>query len=143
MAISVAYCGLHPTSYTINNMYLWMRRAGRGRAAHGLEERQRPGAGATSRSACGSTLPRRLGEWFRQRLPQEGSPKIGSPSLRGLRFSFEPADIVNQIMSFGSPTPIEISVSGPNSATTGPTRKRCFANLPKFHRCAIYNMGNP
>ena len=25
VAISVAYLGLHPTSYTINNMYLWMR----------------------------------------------------------------------------------------------------------------------
>lgn len=34
--------------------------------------------------------------------------------LPGVRFSFEPADIINEIMSFGSPTPIEISVSGPN-----------------------------
>ncbi|HUY35677.1 MAG TPA: efflux RND transporter permease subunit [Pirellulales bacterium] len=25
VAISVGYCGLHPTSYNINNMYLWMR----------------------------------------------------------------------------------------------------------------------
>ena len=31
-----------------------------------------------------------------------------------LRFSFEPSDIVNEVMSFGSPTPIEIAVSGPS-----------------------------
>jgi multidrug efflux pump subunit AcrB len=33
-----------------------------------------------------------------------------------VRFSFEPSDIVNEIMSFGSPTPVEIAVSGPNFA---------------------------
>ena len=33
-----------------------------------------------------------------------------------LRLSFEPADIVNEVMSFGSPTPIEVAVSGPNMA---------------------------
>jgi multidrug efflux pump subunit AcrB len=31
-----------------------------------------------------------------------------------LRVSFEPSDIVNEVMSFGSPTPIEIAVSGPS-----------------------------
>jgi multidrug efflux pump subunit AcrB len=33
-----------------------------------------------------------------------------------VRFSFEPSDIVNDVMSFGSPTPVEIAVSGPNFA---------------------------
>ena len=32
--------------------------------------------------------------------------------VAGWRFSFEPADIVNEVMSFGSPTPIESHVSG-------------------------------
>ena len=36
--------------------------------------------------------------------------------MQGVRFSFEPADIINEVMSFGSPTPIEVSVSGPNFA---------------------------
>ena len=34
----------------------------------------------------------------------------------GLQLSFEPADIVNEVMSFGSPTPIEVAVSGPKLA---------------------------
>src|SRR5262249_48931745 len=33
--------------------------------------------------------------------------------VHGLRFSFEPADIVNEVMSFGTPTPVEVVVSGP------------------------------
>jgi multidrug efflux pump subunit AcrB len=39
--------------------------------------------------------------------------KLGA-ELPDVRFSFEPADIINDVMSFGSPTPIEVSVSGPN-----------------------------
>ncbi len=35
-------------------------------------------------------------------------------ALPDVRCSFEPADIINDVMSFGSPTPIEVSVSGPN-----------------------------
>jgi len=37
-------------------------------------------------------------------------------ALPELRVSFEPSDIVNEVMSFGSPTPIEIAVSGPHLA---------------------------
>ena len=33
-----------------------------------------------------------------------------------LRFSFEPADIINEVMSFGSSTPIDVAVNGPNLA---------------------------
>ena len=33
-----------------------------------------------------------------------------------VRFSFEPADIVSEVMSFGSPTPIEVAVNGPSLA---------------------------
>ena len=33
-----------------------------------------------------------------------------------VRFSFEPADIVNEVMGFGSPTPVEVAISGPNFA---------------------------
>jgi multidrug efflux pump subunit AcrB len=33
--------------------------------------------------------------------------------LPDVKFSFEPSDIVSRVMSFGSPTPIEVAVSGP------------------------------
>src|SRR5439155_11008370 len=34
----------------------------------------------------------------------------------GVRLSFEPADIVSEVMSVGSPTPVDVAVSGPNLA---------------------------
>src|SRR5690606_37672731 len=37
-----------------------------------------------------------------------------SAEMPDVRFSFEPSDIVNEVMSFGSPTPVEVAVSGPN-----------------------------
>src|SRR5262249_33587286 len=48
------------------------------------------------------------------KLAAEGLPpdKVAQ-RVAALRLSFEPADIVNEVMSFGSPTPIEIAVSGP------------------------------
>ena len=40
-----------------------------------------------------------------------------------MRLSFEPADIVNEVMSFGSPTPVEVAVSGPNFADNRALRR--------------------
>jgi multidrug efflux pump subunit AcrB len=39
-------------------------------------------------------------------------PPARAAAARNLRLSFEPADIVNEVMSFGSPTPVEVQVSG-------------------------------
>src|SRR5262249_3967509 len=38
--------------------------------------------------------------------------------LPRVAFSFEPADIVSDVMSFGSPTPVEVAVTSPDFATT-------------------------
>src|SRR5262249_36641006 len=62
-------------------------------------------------------LPDRLGEYLRQRLRADGLPeeKIAQ-RVAGLRLSFEPADIVNEVVSSGWPTTIEVAVSGSNLA---------------------------
>ena len=53
-----------------------------------------------------------------------------------LRVSFEPSDIVNEVMSFGSPTPIEIAVSGPNLPDSRAIRRevarRAVARFPSL-----------
>ena len=36
----------------------------------------------------------------------------------GATLSFEPGDLVNQIMNFGAPTPVEVAVFGPNLAAS-------------------------
>jgi multidrug efflux pump subunit AcrB len=52
--------------------------------------------------------------------------------LPGVRASFEPADIINDVMSFGSPTPIEISVSGGNFAESRQHADRIHRELARL-----------
>src|SRR3981081_3627132 len=100
VAISLGFVGTQPPNYPINTIYLWSS----GSEEAVLQVQLKYGAGISIED---------LKERLRQKLPQE---------LAGLRFSFEPSDIVSRVMSFGAPTPIEVAVSGPN-----PTRTRPFA----------------
>jgi multidrug efflux pump subunit AcrB len=112
VAISVGYVGLIPSSYPINTVYLWTRgpeeavmRVGLKKSSHvhvaDLERRLR------------ERLPERLGDWLRGRLRTEGlSDEQVERRIAALSFSFEPADIINEVMSFGSPTPVEVAVRG-------------------------------
>src|ERR1017187_2558732 len=50
-------------------------------------------------------------------------------------FSFEPSDIVSRVMSLGSPTPIEVAVSGLNLASN-----RAFAETIKDRLLRIPNL---
>jgi multidrug efflux pump subunit AcrB len=64
-----------------------------------------------------------LKERLRGRLAKE-MPEV--------RFSFEPSDIVNEVMSFGSPTPVEIAVSGPNFADNRAYASRVRTELERI-----------
>jgi multidrug efflux pump subunit AcrB len=62
-------------------------------------------------------LPGHLKEWLSQKWILEGEPATKvEQQVKGLRLSFGPADIVNEVMSFGSPTPVEVVISGPKLA---------------------------
>ena len=92
--ISIGYVGLIPSSYPINAIYQW---------TGGPEE-------AILRVALkeGAKVDiERLKERLRDELAEQ---------MPGVRLSFEPADIVSEVMSFGSPTPVEVAVTGPNLA---------------------------
>jgi multidrug efflux pump subunit AcrB len=118
VAISLGYAGTIPSSYPINAVFQWMS----GPEDAFLRVALKPNSGVRLeelKEKLRHDLPPRLQEWFAKRLQAEGMTKEqGDELARGLRVSFEPADIVNQVMSFGSPTPIEIAVSGPNLAET-------------------------
>jgi multidrug efflux pump subunit AcrB len=111
VGITLAYVGLLPSSYPINNIYLWTR----GPEEAVLRVALKQGTGVrveTLKSRLREVLPERLGDWLGRKLRAEGlaESKVAE-RVRGLRFSFEPADIVNEVMSFGSPTPVEVVVS--------------------------------
>ena len=92
--ISLGFVGTQPPNYPINTIYLWSS----GPEDAVLQVQLKRGAGISIED---------LQERLRQKLPEE---------LPGVRFSFEPSDIVSRVMSFGAPTPIEVAVSGPNLA---------------------------
>jgi multidrug efflux pump subunit AcrB len=116
VAISVGYVGLLPSTYPINDIYLWMR----GPEEAVLRVALKSGSGIRIeefKHRLREVLPERLGDWLTNKLRAEGFPSEQvAERVRGLRFSFEPADIVNEVMSFGSPTPIEVAVRGTNFA---------------------------
>jgi multidrug efflux pump subunit AcrB len=92
--ITLGFVGTQPPNYPINAIYLWSS----GSEEALLQVQLKRGAGIRIEE---------LKEKLRQKLPGE---------LPGVRFSFEPSDIVSRVMSFGAPTPIEVAVTGPSIA---------------------------
>lgn len=109
VAISVGYVGLVPSSYPINAIHLWTGGPEEAVLRVALHE----GSGVNIES-----LKRRLRDRFHMTSPE-------------VQFSFEPADIVSDVMSFGSPTPVEVIVSGPNYAESRSHAAKVRAELAK------------
>ena len=94
--VTLGYVGVQPSSYPINTIFLW--------------------TGGSHEAVLQVALKREAGirltdfeETLRQRL---------SERFPAARFSFEPGDIVNRIMNFGTSTPVEVAVTGPDFAAT-------------------------
>ena len=92
--ITLGFVGVHGASYPINFVYLW-----NGGSEEGVVQVQLKPAARVQIAE--------LRERLRARLARE---------MPDVSFSFEPSDIVSRVMSLGSPTPIEVAVSGPNLA---------------------------
>jgi len=92
--ITLAFLGVHAPNYPINLIYLW-----NGGSEEGVLQVQLNDDSQVDTEQ----LKERLRGVFARELPDAS-------------FSFEPSDIVSQVMSLGSPTPIEVAVSGPNLA---------------------------
>jgi multidrug efflux pump subunit AcrB len=130
--LSIGYVGLIGSSYPINNIYLWTRgpeeavlrvalKHGSGVRVEDLKQRLR------------QKLPERLSTWLRGAYRADGlSDEQVADRLRTLSLSFEPADIVNEVMSFGSPTPVEVAVSGPNFGETRAYAEKIRAQLAQI-----------
>ncbi len=118
LGTTVAYGGVSPSSYTINTVYLWTA----GPEEVVLRVALKPHSGvraAPLRERIRRELPELLGAWLRKQCLEEGMPPARvEEHLAGLRLSFEPADVINEVMAFGSGTPIEVVVGGPNFADT-------------------------
>jgi multidrug efflux pump subunit AcrB len=92
VAISLGYVGVQPSSYPINTIFLWTGGSHEGV----LQVALKPQAGIQL-IPFEETLRRR----FKARFPTA-------------QFSFEPGDIVNRIMNFGTSTPVDVAITGPD-----------------------------
>jgi multidrug efflux pump subunit AcrB len=128
--ISVGWVGVVPSSYPINAVYLF---------TGGPEEALvrvalKPGRVRTDRfkAALRDKLNAHLPAWLEEKWLREGVPPARAAAARNLRLSFEPADIVNEVMSFGSPTPVEVQVSGPKMADNRAHAEKVRQELAKI-----------
>jgi multidrug efflux pump subunit AcrB len=109
LEISIGYVGLIPSSYPINAIFQW---------TGGPEEVVLRVALREETTVAVEDLKERLRATLAEKMPD-------------VRFSFEPADIVSEVMSFGSPAPVEFTVNGPNLAENRVYAEKVQAELAR------------
>jgi multidrug efflux pump subunit AcrB len=130
--ISVAYVGVTAPTYTVNAIYLWT--GGTDQAVVRIALRHGSGLSvAKIRDRLRQELPRKLEPWLQKQLQAMGyAPEQALARAATMHFSFEPADVVNQVMTFGSPTPIEVVISGPRLADNRAYAEKVRAEMAKI-----------
>ena len=109
IALTSDFVGVQPPSYPVNLIHLFTS----GPQEAIIQISLKPGA------------PR--GEMLRERLRQSFHR-----DFPGVTISFESGDIVSQVMSFGSPTPIEVAIQGASLADDAAYAKKVQEQLAKL-----------
>ena len=109
LELTLGYVGTQPSSYPINTVFLWTSGPQQGIINVGLK----PGASISLRS---------LEENLRHKLQQE---------FPGIRFSFDPGDLISQTLSFGAPSSAEVAITGPQYADVQSYANRVQQQLAK------------
>lgn len=112
IATSMGLVGVHAPNYPVNLIHQWNS----GPEEATLQVQLKPGSKPIAE----------LREKLRARLKAE---------FPNVQFSFEPADIVSRVMALGSPTPIEVAVSGKDFAAS-----RAHATLLKDKLAELQNL---
>jgi len=110
IALTLGYVGTVPASFPINSVYQFSR----GPEEAILRIALKPNSGVRT-----DQLKNHLREKFRTQFPQ-------------VRFSFEPADIISEVMSFGSSTPVEVAIRGGSIAENREFLAKAQAELAKI-----------
>ncbi|MEX2493619.1 MAG: efflux RND transporter permease subunit [Nitrospirales bacterium] len=119
--ISLGFVGVHPSSYPVNTLYMWS--SGPHEAV--LLVALKPGSNVSLEQ-----VKERLRELLPTRFP-------------GIRYTFEAGDIVTQVMSMGSPTPIEIAMSGPDLDANRRYGERVMDELRRIPSIRDLRFGQP
>lgn len=119
--ITLGYVGTQPPSFPVNTIHQWI--SGPHEAV--LQVALKRGSGVRVAE---------LKERLRQKL---------TAALPGTEFSFEAGDIVSQIMNFGSNTPVEVAVSGPNLAVSRDYAQKVLNGMRQVATLRDVQFGQP
>lgn len=119
--ISLGFVGVHPSSYPVNTLYMWSSGPHEGVLLVALK----PGSGVSLEQ-----VKERLRELLPARFP-------------GTRYTFEAGDVITKVMSMGSPTPIEIAMSGPNLTTNRQYAEKVLDELHQLPSIRDLRFGQP
>src|SRR5262249_41789468 len=118
--------------FSINNLILFMRGPDDGQMRVALRE----GSGIhlqPFRERLRKALPEKVKPWLTDLLVKQGlSPESARARAEQVTFGFEPGDMVSEVMSFGSPTPIEVVVASPNLEDSRARAQRIMAQMQKI-----------
>jgi RND family efflux transporter MFP subunit len=132
VAISMGYVGQTAPNYAVNNALLFMRGPDDGQLRVGL----RPGCGirlGEFRERLRRVLPERVTPWLGGLLQTEGLlPAVAAARAQQVVFGFQPGDMVSEVMSFGSPTPIEVLAAGHDFQAVRAHATRLLTELRKL-----------
>jgi multidrug efflux pump subunit AcrB len=107
IALTMGLVGVHASNYPVNFIHLWNG---------GPEE-------------AWLAVQLKAGAPVRVEQLQEKLREIFARELGGVAVSFEPSDIVTRVMSFGSSTPIEVAVNGPDLTVSREYAGRLYDKL--------------
>jgi multidrug efflux pump subunit AcrB len=129
LKISVAYVGTTAPTYTVNCVYLWTSGTDQAVLRIGLREEAKLHVEEV-KERLRADLVKRLQPWLVRRLEADGvAPDVAARRSTDVLISFEPADVINQVMSFGAVAPIEVVVSGPNQTENREYGEKVMARM--------------
>jgi multidrug efflux pump subunit AcrB len=132
LAVSVAHIGQTAPTLTANAVFLWT--SGPDQAVIRVTLNHEKGFRTEEvQERLRKELPKRLQPWLRDRLMAERVPHdVADKRAAEVAVAFEPADVINQVMSFGSPTPVEVVITGQKLEKTREVAARVFAEMGKI-----------
>jgi len=110
ISITSDFIGVQPASYPINTIFLWTSGPHEAVLTVAIKPAARPGSAE-------------LRERLRQKLKE---------ALPDVAVSFEAGDIINQVLSGGSPTPVEVAIQGASLADDRTHAAKVRAELAKL-----------
>ena len=121
VAITLSFVGTQPPSYPVNTIYLWT--SGQYEAVIQVALKRDSGVKLEN-----------LEEGLRETL---------SRKFPGTTFSFEAGDIVSQVMNFGSPTPVEVAISGHDLSADRGYAERLLTQMRQIPSLRDLQFGQP